>query len=159
MGTTKQSKNWLKELKKCNWCKKNICVRCDKMKLHKNEQCDKYPEHQRQMTRVYYWRSYKTFEYYDRDECAYYTVYYNNEYDFKYCWNNYCKYEYEMDDRMTLNEHLIDYNLIKSSEPRRNRKFVKKLTQKRKNDKKGNIKYRKRSNRRKEISFIIKNEL
>jgi len=77
-----------------------------------------------------------------------------------------------MDDRMTLNEHLIDYNLIKSSEPRRNRKFVKKLTQKRmknkskyracrkrKNDKKGNIKYRKRSNRRKEISFIIKNEL
>merc|ERR1712233_188805 len=142
------------------------------MGLHKNEQCDKYPEHQRQMTRVYYWRSYKTFEYYDRDECAYYTVYYNNEYDFKYCWNNYCEYEYEMDDRMTLNAYLMDYNFIKSSEPRRNMNFIKKSTrkrmknkskyrtyQKRKNDKKGNIKYRKRSNRRKEISFIIKNEL
>merc|ERR1712130_399383 len=56
-----------------------------------------------------------------------------------------------------IKEQKFDYYLFKDTGTQKNRRKYK-LNWKRQNDKKGNIKYKKRSNRRKDISLMIKNE-
>merc|ERR1712228_580869 len=167
---TKRLKNWLNELVQCKMCKKNICASCDKMKLHKDEKCDEFQRRELEKFNA------MDYDYYDSYENGHHFFYSEiSDYDYRqHKYIHYHRHEFVSDG---YNEQLVDCDRflikpVKRLQPSKNRKFVKKSTRKRmknkskykaywkrQHDKKGNIKYNKRSNRRKEISFLIKSEL
>merc|ERR1712228_28980 len=159
--TTKRSKNWFNEVKQCRGCKKNVCMKCDQKRLHKTKKC-KEPELQ---TR----KSGKVInvicDYYDYDIADFFMP---NHYFSDYS-DYYGGITSDSSPSPTPSpppkEQMFDYNLIKSTgtqkkSTRKRMKYKSKYISnwKREHDKKGKIKYNKRSNRRKDVSLIIKSD-
>merc|ERR1719361_223238 len=187
-----RSKKWINGLKQCNTCQKNICQDCREEGCH--DECE---EEQRMKWKKLQKYETDSFYYYDASEYGLYYFQCEKAYD-EWCdcpwYREYDvrrSYDYNVfvsdndaDDYVSYvtkyieidfvsdgyNEHLLDYDFVKSADKtQKNKNFVKKSSrkrmknkkkygsyQKRQLDKRGN---NKRSKRRREIKNIIKNEM